>query len=352
LRSSDTIARFGGDEFVIVAEGVHDEVGAATAVRRVTDSLLEPFDLDGERIHVTASVGVSLATSIEQLDAVMSEADDAMYVAKRRGRGTVHVHETASESDSVGRLARLNELHDAVERREFVVHYQPIVSVDDGRVVGAEALVRWDHPVVGLLPPAQFVGLAEDTGLIVDIGRQVLQDALTRIAEWPGLVVAVNVSARQLSDGRFVDDLEEALRGVDAGRLTLEVTESMLLDDCEATETTLRRIDELGARIALDDFGTGFSSLSSLARYPIGQLKVDRSFITDITDRADHQTLVRGVIELGHALGLEVVAEGVETAAHQAVLARLGCLYAQGYHFARPGPPEAITGALFARAVR
>jgi diguanylate cyclase (GGDEF)-like protein/PAS domain S-box-containing protein len=348
MRSADTIARIGGDEFVVVVEGVLTDADLTAAVLRVSEALAEPFDVEGERIHVTASVGLRLATSEEELDEVLRDADDAMYVAKRRGRGTVHVHD-AVHADRTDRLAQLNSLHDAVARNEFIVHYQPIVALDDHRLVGAEALVRWQHPERGLLAPGHFIPLAEDSGLIVDIGRHVLRDALERLREWPGIDVAVNVSARQLDDPNFVDELEALLVGHDVSRLTLEVTESMLLGEGGATAISLRRLDELGARIALDDFGTGFSSLSSLTRFPIGQLKVDRSFITDIARRPDHETLVRGVVELGHALGLEVIAEGVETDAQERTLVRLGCRLAQGYAFGKPGPAEQITQMLAAR---
>src|SRR5262249_20532678 len=187
-------ARFGGDEFVILAEGVRSDRDAAAAVRRVKDALSAPFDCEGERIRVTASVGMSLATRADQADEVMRNADTAMYEAKRRGSSTVYIHETGAEDQSVARLARLNNLHDAVERGEFVVYYQPIVALDDERIVGTEALVRWQHPALGLIPPSEFIPLAEDTGLIIEIGRHVLRDALRRVREWPGIGVAVNVS--------------------------------------------------------------------------------------------------------------------------------------------------------------
>jgi diguanylate cyclase (GGDEF)-like protein/PAS domain S-box-containing protein len=337
LRASDTVARLGGDEFVVLIEDVEGDDDVAAAVARVRDALSEPFEIDGTTIYVTASVGVAVARTADEMGDVMRGADDAMYRAKQTGRGTVAYESALPVQSAATRLSRVTALHRALERDELVVHYQPIVTLPDGRPVGLEALVRWRHPELGLLPPGEFVPLAEDCGLIVPLGWRVLQHAVERLRR-STVDVAVNVSARQLADEQFAPGLAALLDGVDPGRLTLEITESLLVDDTDSVVARLEALAALGVKLSLDDFGTGYSSLAYLSRLPIRQIKIDRSFIAGLGERKDHETLVRGIIRLGHALGLEIVAEGVEDDAQRRVLTALGCRLAQGFLFSPAQP--------------
>ena len=344
LRVADTIARLGGDEFVVLIENANSEREIHGAAQRVAQLLEPPFEVDGEAIFVSASIGVALSSSDDDTHDhtpavsrdLLREADDAMYRAKQRGRGSVE-YETAGDTPSAANpLARVTALHRAIDRNEMVVHYQPIVDLISRQPVGAEALVRWDHPELGLVLPGEFISLAEDTGLIVPLGWQVLEQALRRLEHWPTLAISVNVSARQLSEPDFVARLEALLGEVPRNALTLEITESLLIDDPRRAAQTLASIDDLGVRLALDDFGTGYSNLSYLSTLPIHQLKIDRSFIAKLGDGPEHDTLVSGIIHLAQGLGLQVVAEGIETETQARRLTELGCRLAQGFHFGRP----------------
>jgi EAL domain-containing protein (putative c-di-GMP-specific phosphodiesterase class I) len=275
----------------------------------------------------------------------LREADDAMYRAKQRGRRSVEYQTDRQKPTATHRLARLTGLHRALERDELVVHYQPIVSMRSQTTVALEALVRWNHPEHGVVPPGDFIPLAEDTGLIVPLGWRVLEHALCRLLYRPDLAVAVNVSARQLSEADFVPRLTELVSSIPHGALTLEITESHLIGDPDRAAATLAALDELGVRIALDDFGTGYSSLSNLSALPIHQLKIDRSFVSGLCDRKEAEALVSGIINLGHGLELEVVAEGVETPQQARRLRELHCDFAQGFLFGRPEPWAGPDGA-------
>jgi diguanylate cyclase (GGDEF)-like protein/PAS domain S-box-containing protein len=336
LRASDTVGRLGGDEFVVLVDDVHAESDAHAAVQRVVDILEQPFEVDGETIFVSASVGVALARDVAHAADVLREADDAMYRAKQRGRGSVEYQSTNGTANVVNPLARITALHRALERDELIVHYQPIVDIASRQPISAEALVRWNHPELGLLLPGEFIPLAEDTGLIVPLGWRVLELVQHRLAHRPDLSVSVNVSARQLSEPDFVPRLTEMIATIPRGALTLEITESLLIDEPERIAATLGALADLGVRLSLDDFGTGYSSLSYLSSLPIHQLKIDRSFVAGLGERPEFETLVSGIIHLGHGLGLEVIAEGVETAQQATRLLELGCRLAQGYLFGRP----------------
>ncbi|MDQ1466391.1 MAG: hypothetical protein QOH10_806 [Actinomycetota bacterium] len=336
LRASDTLGRLGGDEFVVLVDDIHTESDAHAAVQRVVDILEQPFEVDGETIFVSASVGVALARDVGHAADVLREADDAMYKAKQRGRGSVEYQSTNGTTNVVNPLARITALHRALERDELVVHYQPIVDIASRQPISAEALVRWNHPELGLILPGEFIPLAEDTGLIVPLGWCVLEHVMRRLRHRPDLNVSVNVSARQLSEADFVPRLTEMIAAVPRDVLTLEITESLLIDEPDRIAATLTALADLGVRLSLDDFGTGYSSLSYLSTLPIHQLKIDRSFVAGLGERPESETLVSGIIHLGHGLGLEVIAEGVETAQQAQRLLDLGCHLAQGFYFGRP----------------
>jgi diguanylate cyclase (GGDEF)-like protein/PAS domain S-box-containing protein len=338
LRASDTVARLGGDEFVVLVEDIKDDLEIHAAAERVAAILEKPFEVDTQTLFVSASIGVSVAHSDADASELLREADDAMYRAKQRGRRSVEYQTDRETPNASNRLARVTDLHRALERDELVVYYQPIVDIHSRIPVGLEALVRWNHPQHGLVPPGDFIPLAEDTGLIVPLGWRVLEHALHRLHVRPDLAVSVNVSARQLSETDFVPRLTELVAALPRGSLTLEVTESLLIDDPRRIAMTLTALDEIGIRIALDDFGTGYSSLSNLSTLPIHQLKIDRSFVAGLGDRRESEALVSGIINLGHGLELEVVAEGVETELQARRLERLDCDFAQGYFFGRPEP--------------
>jgi predicted signal transduction protein with EAL and GGDEF domain len=336
LRAADTVGRLGGDEFVVLVDDIQTDDDAHAAVKRVVDILEQPFEVDGETIFVSASVGVAVARDVMHSADVLREADDAMYRAKQRGRGSVEYQSTHGTTNVANPLARITALHRALERDELVVHYQSIVDIASRQPISAEALVRWNHPDLGLVLPGEFIPLAEDTGLIVPLGWRVLEHVLRRLRHRPDLNVSVNVSARQLSEADFVPRLTEMIASVPRNILTLEITESILIDEPGRIASTLSAIADLGVRLSLDDFGTGYSSLSYLSSLPIHQLKIDRSFVAGLGEREECDTLVSGIIHLGHGLGLEVIAEGVETAQQAQRLLDLGCRLAQGFLFGRP----------------
>ena len=346
LRASDTVARLGGDEFVVVVEDVKDDLEVHAAVQRVAAILEQPFEVDSrdalrEREH--RRVGRARRGRGGR-PAARGRRRDVPGQAARPAQRRVPDRPRDARRDRTASRASPG-LHRALERDELVVYYQPIVDIRSRLPVALEALVRWNHPELGLVPPGDFIPLAEDTGLIVPLGWRVLEHALRRLQHRPDLAIAVNVSARQLSETDFVPRLTELVASVPRGSLTLEITESLLIDDPERIAATLAALDEVGVRIALDDFGTGYSSLSNLSALPIHQLKIDRSFVSGLGERPEAEALVSGIINLGHGLELEVVAEGVETEQQARRLERLDCDFAQGYFFGRPEPwADARTG--------
>ena len=361
LRVGDTATRFGGDEFVVICEDVRREAQAAEVAERLAASLAEPFVVRGEDIYVTASIGVSVTTNAEEdPTALVRDADAAMYEAKSKGRSCCVVFDNPMRERAVARLEVENDLRRAIERGELRVHYQPNVSMHGMQLVGAEALVRWERPGRGLVQPSEFIALAEETGLIVPLGRYVLEEACRQVAEWmdEGLVddsfmISVNLSPHQLRAPGILDHVHGALlaSGLDARQLCVEVTESALVDDSGGATETIRRIHSLGVRIAIDDFGTGYSALSYLHLLPVEILKIDRSFVGRLGPDPRDRAVITGMIDLAHALGLEVVAEGVETAEQLADLTAMRCDIAQGYYFAKPQAPPGMRGLLRA-AVR
>jgi diguanylate cyclase (GGDEF)-like protein len=348
LRPGDTATRFGGDEFVVVCEEIESEQEAVDIADRLATALLEPFDLGDREMFVTVSVGVAVSSADDdQPNSLIRDADAAMYLAKSRGRARVEVFDSQLREDAIERLDTENDLRRAIDRGELCVFYQPVIDVDSGTVSGCEALVRWQHPQRGLILPAAFIPLAEETGLIGRLTQCVLEQACQQLREWRAgghlpdtFAVAVNLSAREVAEPGLVETIAESIarNGIDARQLCLEITETALLHDIDAALAALGRLRRLGVRIALDDFGTGYSSLSYLRRLPVDVLKIDRSFIGrlgyDVKDRA----VVAGMIDLAHALNLSVIAEGVETHVQLAELAQLGCDAAQGWYFSASKP--------------
>ena len=344
LSPSHTVARLGGDEFGILVEDGDGVPAGVDAAERIIGALQAPFDLEGREIFVTGSVGLAVGGKAKEL---LRSADVAMYRAKASGKAQYLVYAPMMDEDVVGRLELVADLRRAHIHDEFVLHYQPTIELATGAVVGVEALVRWQHPTRGLVQPADFITLAEETGSIVDIGRWVLEEACRQAARWrselPGgeaLSVSVNVSTRQVRRPTLVDDVQRALvdSGLSPQALTLEITESVLARRREEMTSILEDVTGLGVQLALDDFGTGYSSLSLLQDLPVHTLKIDRSFVQSIATGRERRAFVRAIIELAHALDLKVIAEGIEVPAQAAELQRLGCRFGQGFHFARPLP--------------
>jgi diguanylate cyclase (GGDEF)-like protein len=359
VRPGDTLARFGGDEFVVVCDDVpEDEVGSL--VDRVTDALSAPFDFEGRAVTVTASIGIAIASDTTDADTLLRDADAAMYRAKGAGRNQAVVFDEAMHEQAAARLEAEFGLRRALDKGELRVYYQPVVDLQTQETVGFEALVRWKHPTLGLLPPDQFVAVAEETGLIVPLGEWVLHQALAQTSAWretvPGganLWVAVNLSARQLRAPNLVRMVSDALSEVrmPPSAVRLEITESVVMDEIGPTIDAMKSIRALGVQLAIDDFGTGYSSLSYLKSLPVCTIKIDRSFVDGLgSDDAAAGPLVDAIISMARALDLEVIAEGVETVAHRGTLRELGARLAQGFLWSRPLDPAAVPAWITAHA--
>ncbi|MCB1002817.1 MAG: EAL domain-containing protein [Acidimicrobiales bacterium] len=354
-QGGDTVARFGGDEFVILCEDLTGVADAERIALRIGRLLGEPFRLGDDDVFVTASTGIAFTSEPAAATDLLRDADAAMYQAKERGRDRHEVFDRKMRAEVVDRLSIENSLRKAIDRRELRIHYQPKVDLRSGAVIGAEALVRWEHPDRGLLLPGEFIRVAEESGLIVPIGRWVLEQAIRQGQRWqaelPGLdplYLCINLSRRQLSDPHLVDDVARVLdeTGVDPGLIDLEITESVLMDDVELAHRALSRLHALGVKLVVDDFGTGYSSLSYLQRFPVDLLKIDRSFVAGLGVNKGDTAIVSAVLSLAHALGMQAIAEGVETPEQLAELRRLGCDMAQGYFLARPQPAQAVADLL------
>ena len=356
LRPEDSLARFGGDEFVVLIEEVEVTDEAARVAKRITEELRRPFVMDGRELYVIASIGISLGDArTHDPDGLLREADTAMYRAKDEHRNYTVFDPTMYEL-ALGRLELENDLRRAIEREEFVLHYQPVVRLDDdGGVWKIEALVRWDHPERGLLDPDEFVPVAEESGLVVPMGEQVLEQACRRAVEWQRqfprstpLVMCVNLSARQLSRPDLAETVERVLgeTGMEGGCLSLDVTETVYVSTLEQNTAVLDRLKAMGVEISIDDFGTIYSSLSYLKRLPADAIKIDKSFVKGLGGEVEDTAIVRMIIGLAHTLGMEVIAEGVESEEQARLLKEMGCGFAQGYHFSKPLPPEEIPALL------
>jgi diguanylate cyclase (GGDEF)-like protein/PAS domain S-box-containing protein len=357
VRPGDTVARLGGDEFIMVCENLNGEIDAIGIADRVAEVLTEPFGLDEAEVSVTASVGIAVAADASREPAALvRDADAAMYRAKERGRSRWELFDEGLRAHAVQRLSVETTLRRAIERDELRVYYQPIVSTADGVVVGAEALLRWDHPDRGLVQPGHFIGIAEDSGLIVPIGRLVLAQVARLVADGNGTApptVTVNLSARQLAQRDLVRSIMQVLSetGADPHRLGLEITESVIMEDVDSAIAVLNAFRDLGMRLWVDDFGTGYSSLAYLRRLPLDGVKIDRSFVAGLGKEAEDSAIVAGIVSLAHTLGLQAVAEGVETAEQMLLLRQLGCDFAQGHHWSPAVPPEDLAGVVPARWV-
>jgi diguanylate cyclase (GGDEF)-like protein/PAS domain S-box-containing protein len=344
VRPGDTVARFGGDEFVVICEEVVDIAHVRIVAKRLEAVFEEPFHIEGGDVVVTGSVGIALATSATQdADILLRDADAAMYRAKEEGRGRVAVFDAAMRARAVDRLQLEGEFRQGLARGELVVHYQPIVDVRADRVVAVEALARWRHPSRDLLLPLEFLELAEETGLVIPMEEEVLERALSDAVRWQvhDIDLAINVSAVHVADPDYVARVRQALNrtGWPPDRLMLELTERVLLDDDHGVLSTLGALREMGVRLVVDDFGTGYSSLGYLHRFPVDGVKIDRSFIERLGTGDRDEAVVRAILAMADALGLEVIAEGIETGLQLQVLRRLGCRQAQGFLFG--GPVEA-----------
>jgi diguanylate cyclase (GGDEF)-like protein len=347
VRPEDTLARFSGDEFVVLCEDL-DGVAEADAIgARLSAAFDRSFTLLGVEVYMAASIGIAVADrGYEAPDELLHDADVAMYQAKRRGGARHQILDLTAKHLETHEAGLELDLHGALQRGELRNVYQPIVAADDGRITGAEALIRWAHPARGMVAPSILIPLAEHSGLIAQIGGWVLGQAWADRNRWQeqrqgdDLAMSVNVSAHQLMSPGFADTVAAVLNTVDAdpGMLTLEVTESVFVRDSERALVVLNDVKAIGVRLALDDFGTGYSSLSYLQRFPVDIVKVDQSFVADLANGSANQLIVDAVVHLAHGLGMTVVAEGVETAEQHREVTRLGCDSCQGYYFARPMP--------------
>ena len=355
VRSEGTVARLGGDEFAILLEDIPDKDAAILAAERIEKALREPAYADGSEVLISASIGIAVGGSdCDRPEALLRNADVAMHAAKRKGKAGHKVFDPGADTTTSGRLLVEAEMRRAVKEEEFRVHYQPLVALGSGKVTGLEALVRWQHPVYGLIPPGEFVPLAEQTGLISPIGRWVLREACLQVRLLQGehprerpLTLSVNIAACQLRQPNLVEEtfriLEET--GLDPRHLKLEITESAMVHHASAA-VALRELEDSGIELAIDDFRTGYSNLSSLKHLPIKLLKIDRSYVGGLGRDAEDTAIVHATVAFAKALGLGIIAEGIENAQQAVRLRELGCETGQGYHFAKPLTGEAVSKLL------
>jgi diguanylate cyclase (GGDEF)-like protein/PAS domain S-box-containing protein len=355
LRATDTVARLGGDEFAILIEDAEEWDDCVAVAERILEVLRSPFLLDGKDVFVGSSIGIASSTEASTFEELLRHADMAMYSAKSRGKGCFDIYQPQMHASLMERAGCEADLHTALERGEFELHYQPIVSLDDSRITGVEALLRWNHPRLGQMEPGTFIPLAEETGLIGALGAWVLEEGCRQVREWqrarPGyadLSLTVNIAGRQFHNANLVGVVTEALErsALSPGSLILEATESVLMQHLDETFHLLTELEQLGVRVAIDDFGTGFSSLGFLARLPISLLKIDRSFVDGVHRGQEESALARAIIALGETLGIATVAEGIRTREQLTALHSLGCDYGQGFFFSAPVAASAVEAVL------
>jgi diguanylate cyclase (GGDEF)-like protein len=355
VRPGDFVARFGGDKFSILLENVEDVNSGTELANRIRLAVRDPFEVDGQTVYVTVSIGLTTsARGYDNADDVISDVSAAANKAKERGQDRHEVFETKMRIDALTHLRLEVALRQAVEKDELELHYQPIVSLESGQLFGFEALCRWRHERRGLVPPAEFIPVAEQTGLIVPIGRWAIREAVRQLARWQQimphnpLTISVNLSGRQISDPRLIEDIEMSVEAAQLrpGSLKLELTESVLMDNADAVQRILASLRQLGVHIWVDDFGTGYSSLSYLHRFPVDGLKIDKSFVDALSGGAQGVAMIRTILNLAFNLGVDVIAEGIETAQQAEQLLRLGCMRGQGYLFSRPMRPTRVVEML------
>jgi diguanylate cyclase (GGDEF)-like protein/PAS domain S-box-containing protein len=356
LRDGDTLARLGGDEFTVLMPDIADAQVAEAVASRIESRLEPPFELPGQSVFVTASIGIATGVALhDRSEAPLRDADAAMYEAKAGGRARHAVFDPTMHTRAVTRLAIETDLRRAIDSDQLELHYQPIMWLEGNQIVGAEALVRWRRPDGTLVPPGEFIPVAEETGLIRPIGRWVLHEACRQLARWrsdlpqaAGLAMSVNISARQLQDASIVEDVESALHetGLDPGSLILELTESAVVESFEGASATLQKLRWMSVQLALDDFGTGYSSLSSLSRLPLDILKIDQSFVARLDQDAESRAIVYAIVSLATALGVRVTGEGIETASQLSTLIELDCNHGQGFLLGRPAIPDELAAML------
>lgn len=353
IRDVDMVARLGGDEFAVLLDGISGGADATTMARRIQEKLSSPFNLSGHEVFTSTSIGIALSsTGYDHPENMLRDADTAMYRAKAQGKACYEVFDKGMHTHAVYLLQMENDLRRALDREEFRVYYQPIVSLDTGHLAGFEALIRWQHPERGFVNPSDFIPLAEETGLIVPIGQWILKRACQQLAKWQWqsaanrhLFMSVNLSSKQVVQTDLVDKITETLEetNVEAKYLKLELTESAVMDNADTAVRLLKRLKALGVQLSIDDFGTGYSSLGYLQRFPVNTLKIDRSFVGRIGEAAENIEIVRTIVSLAENMGMQVVAEGVETLNQLSQLRKLNCQYGQGYLFSRPVDPESVT---------
>jgi diguanylate cyclase (GGDEF)-like protein len=353
IRDVDMVARLGGDEFAILLDGITNAGDATSMARRIQEKLASPFNLSGHEVFTTTSIGIALSsTGYDHSENMLRDADTAMYRAKAQGKACYEVFDKGMHTQAVYLLKMENDLRRALEREEFCVYYQPIVSLDNGQLSGFEALIRWQHPERGFVNPSDFIPLAEDTGLIVPIGQWILKRACEQLAKWQWqspanrqLFMSVNLSSKQVSQPDLVNTIREILEEahLEAKFLKLEITESAVMENADMAARLLKRLQSLGVQLSIDDFGTGYSSLGYLHRFPVNTLKIDRSFVGRIGEAAENIEIVRTIVSLAENMGMEVVAEGVETLSQFTQLRKLNCQYGQGYLFSRPVDADSVS---------
>lgn len=360
VRGSDTVARLAGDEFVVAIQGVAKREDAERLAEKVLQTLSQTFQIEGNELQIAASLGIAVFPDDgENPEPLLQCADTAMYEAKKNGRGR-YCFFSAELTEAAKREQKIEfDLVQACKRREFVLHYQPFVESESGRITGMEALIRWQHPERGLVPPNQFIPQLEDLGLMREVGHWVLQTACRQAADWqsngfPPVRMAVNVSSQQLFGGDFAATVDEVLRetGLDPKLFELELTESHLIDESEGTMNKMARLKRIGVNLSLDDFGTGWSSLSYLQRFPIDRIKIDRAFIRDLDTQTTAKAMVRCILGMGKSFNIPCIAEGVETAEQRRLLKIQHCPEMQGYYFSRPVNAESATALLATEVVR
>jgi EAL domain-containing protein (putative c-di-GMP-specific phosphodiesterase class I) len=344
IGSENVISRFGGDEFTVLLPCINTKEEVATVANNILESLLLPFSLLSNEIIIGASIGIGLYPDDgKDASTLLSCADNAMYSAKEGGRASCQFYTKKMKVDAQERVLMERELREALKNGEFLLNYQPQIDIRTKRIFGTEALIRWQHPTKGLIPPDKFIPVAEATGLIVPIGQWVIEEACRQLQLWiadgfDDLTMAINLSARQFFQKDLLEIIERAMRvsNIPASKLEFEITESMMMDNIDDTIDILHKIKNIGVKLSIDDFGTGYSSLSYLKRFPLNKIKIDKSFIDGIADNADDLSIVQAIISIAHSLNLAVIAEGVETEEQCRLLTQYQCNEIQGYYFSKP----------------